>query len=83
MAEKNLIEDRPDLSGWRIERAELLAHDEAMGQWYWQITFWYQSAGWPPELVLIVLMDGTVLEPEITTEPMSPIAPDDAQTSAG
>lgn len=53
---------------WLIEAAELTPFDEQRGQWFWLIRFEYSMSqpGPPNELLVVVLMDGTVIQPTMT-----------------
>lgn len=68
MEESKLTAETPPTSVWHIQNIELVPFDMESGQWYWLIRFWYGNAGWPYELAIIVLMDGTVVEPTIKSE---------------
>ena len=62
-----LVNDSDDYK-WKLETASLNAASEH--KWYWLIQFGvdYRSAifaGTPPDLRLVVLMDGTVIEPRV------------------
>ena len=54
--------------GGRWELTSMLLVDARAGQWYWQANYEWRrngaSTGVPPYLRLVVLMDGTVIEPE-------------------
>ena len=67
---KSLVDARPRFE-WELQHASLCPADVANGQWYWLVEFHEQfmgaSSGYPANLRLVVLMDGTVVEPE--TEP--------------
>jgi hypothetical protein len=70
MARKRLIrdgivqEDSND-KDWQVSAVELTPHDVNRGLWYWIVRFetLVERSGTPSELRLVVLMDGTVVEP--------------------
>jgi hypothetical protein len=53
---------------WELVSAELIPLDASIGKWSWRVRFHYRRSGTgpPDELALFVLMDGTVIEPEIS-----------------
>ena len=65
---ESLVDARPNFE-WELQSAALCPADVANGQWYWLVVFQEQfqgfSSGYPAHLRLVVLMDGTVVEPEI------------------
>jgi hypothetical protein len=63
-----LVKDSEDWK-WHLESASLRPSDE--GRWFWLVSFVAYPqramlAGVPPTLRLVVLMDGTVVEPKVT-----------------
>jgi hypothetical protein len=73
-----LIKERklPDNIGdgvWIMEAAELTPYDGERGQWYWQVRIAYEMTrtGPPDELRLVVLMDGTVIQPTVSSNQQS------------
>jgi hypothetical protein len=64
------LQDNIERGWWTMDSAELKAFDQENGQWYWMILFDYRMAqtGPPNELRIVVLMDGTVIEPTVTKE---------------
>ena len=58
---------------WEFQHAMLCPADGKAGYWYWLVVFYEEfagaSSGVPPDLRLVVLMDGTVVEPEINDYP--------------
>jgi hypothetical protein len=68
--EKKLVNFAGD-GRWKIRAAELTP--AADDRWFWLVRFEYSmdQTGSPNEILIPVLMDGTVLEPEITEK--SPI----------
>ena len=67
-ARRELVHDT-ETSSWRLSYASLVNLSE--GCWYWEITFDSYpkrggSTGVPPDLRLIVTMDGKVLDPKVS-----------------
>lgn len=65
-----LVQDTDEFY-WGLVSASVVPWRYQDGYWYWQITFERHvkrggSSGWPPEIRLVVLMDGTVVEPQIS-----------------
>jgi hypothetical protein len=64
-----LVKDKPGHDGltWSLYSVDLVPRDD--DRWYWLITYvgWPNGgiAGFPSDLQLVVLMDGTVVEPEV------------------
>ena len=57
-----------DDGSWQLMAAELTPFYEERGQWFWLVRFEYVMSQTGPsnELELVVLMDGTVLEPTVS-----------------
>ena len=69
LIEQEKITDQSLYEGgaWRLMAAELTPLDDDLGLWYWLVRFEYvvSSPEPPDELRLVVLMDGSVLEPTL------------------
>lgn len=77
VAAKKRQKIQPDEKKWKwvLDETELMPWDADRGYWYWKLTFGKQyqpsegemlmpgHTGPPSELVLVVLMDGTVIQP--------------------
>ena len=82
VAAKKRREIHPDEKKWKwaLDKTELLPWDADGGYWFWKLTFGKQHqpseddlmmpghSGPPSELVLVVLMDGAVIQPEYVDE---------------
>ena len=71
IAHEKIDDQSPYSDGsWRLMAAELTPFDDDQGLWYWLVRFEYVvSAPDPPdELRLVVLMDGSVLEPTLDSD---------------
>ena len=70
---EKLVQDSKNLE-WHFKSASLVPYNGKAGDWYWLVTFNSQSvgaalsSGYDFELRVVVLMDGTVVQPKINDE---------------
>ena len=72
---KKIVEDLPNVQ-WVIKEAAITPYDANEGIWFWLITFEQETngitTGMTPYLKLVVLMDGTVIEPDLVQQNIIP-----------
>ena len=63
----------PDTADWKWDLRSAALWEASPGRWYWEVTFVAEYprggvVGRAPTLRLVVLMDGTVVEPEVSED---------------
>jgi hypothetical protein len=64
-------EGNDDPGEWSLISAQLIPYDANESTWVWRVLYEYlmDQTGPPNEFAVVVLMDGTVIEPEVREQP--------------